>query len=175
MSCFVQSRWGDCVDDPSESKMREVLAELDVPDPEHPDAWLTHESGWTLSIFSGGSCILSNSAMDTGPQYLEAISRAEALQLWIKLSRGQVQDMQSLPWKDGNAPPISQEELQILKQASAEATLAQQREFFDSLGPEDDTQRCRQPGCSRGAVKFSVLCKPHHFEQTTKQPSPFGH
>ncbi|WP_156346419.1 hypothetical protein [Verrucomicrobium spinosum] len=86
--------------------MREVLAELDVPDPEHPDAWLTHESGWTLSIFSGGSCILSNSAMDTGPQYLEAISRAEALQLWIKLSRGQVQDMQSLPWKDGNAPPF---------------------------------------------------------------------
>lgn len=51
MSCFVYSRWGDCLDDPSESKMREVLAELDVPDPEHPDAWMTHESGWTLSIF----------------------------------------------------------------------------------------------------------------------------
>lgn len=113
--------------------------------------------------------------MDTGPQYLEAISRANALQLWIKLSLGHIQELQSMPWKDGNGPPVSEEELQTLRQSSAEATLADQREFYDSLGPDDCTQRCKQPGCNRGTVRFSVLCRIHHFEQITKHASPFEH
>lgn len=146
MSYFVQSRWGNCVDNPSEAAMREVIAELDVQDPEHPDAALTHESGWTLIIYSGGSCVWDNLASDSSPQYLEGISRANALQLWIKLSLGHIQELQSMPWKDGNGPPVSEEELQTLRQSSAEATLADQREFYDSLGPEDCTQRCKQPG-----------------------------
>jgi hypothetical protein len=34
--------------------MRELLAQLEERDPEHPDAWLTHESGWTLAVFESG-------------------------------------------------------------------------------------------------------------------------
>jgi hypothetical protein len=31
----------------------------------------------------------------------------------------------------------------------------------------------RRDGCARGAVPFSVLCRPHHFESIKKRPSPF--
>jgi len=48
------------------------------------------------------------------------------------------------------------------------------REFSDKLGPENPTQKCRREGCERGVVKFSVLCRRHHFENMRKRPYPFG-
>ncbi|MDB6021998.1 MAG: hypothetical protein JWQ04_1855 [Pedosphaera sp.] len=47
--------------------------------------------------------------------------------------------------------------------------------FYDSLGPEQPGTKCRKEGCSRGAKKFSVFCKIHHFEQVKKRPCPFNH
>ena len=50
MNYHVVTRWGGSENKPSERRMREIFAELKQSDPEHPDTWLTHESGWTLSI-----------------------------------------------------------------------------------------------------------------------------
>lgn len=47
------------------------------------------------------------------------------------------------------------------------------REFCDKLGPEDPRKPCRREGCSRGAVRLSVLCRRHHFENVQKRPYPF--
>jgi hypothetical protein len=47
------------------------------------------------------------------------------------------------------------------------------RAFFDSLGPERAEEPCREPGCSRGAVRLSVLCRRHHFENVQRRPCPF--
>lgn len=60
MSYHVVTRWGDSVDRPSEPRMLEVLKELEADDPEHPDCWLTHESGWTLSVGGSGRVIYEN-------------------------------------------------------------------------------------------------------------------
>jgi hypothetical protein len=48
------------------------------------------------------------------------------------------------------------------------------REFYDRLGPENISNRCRHDGCLRGCVRFSVLCKVHHFESIKKRPCPFN-
>jgi hypothetical protein len=49
------------------------------------------------------------------------------------------------------------------------------REFYESLGPEDSAKTCRREGCTRGTVKFSVYCRPHHYEKVKGKPSPFDH
>jgi hypothetical protein len=49
------------------------------------------------------------------------------------------------------------------------------RGFYDSLGDERADVSCRSPECGRGAVKLSVFCKVHHFEQIMKSRCPFRH
>jgi hypothetical protein len=47
------------------------------------------------------------------------------------------------------------------------------REFYDGLGPESPHVSCRKPGCVRGAIEFSVMCRPHHFEMLRRESCPF--
>jgi hypothetical protein len=54
-----------------------------------------------------------------------------------------------------------------------EAQLDSDREFYDRLGPEDLNERCRESGCSRGAVRFSAHCRKHHFEAIEGRKCPF--
>ncbi|MCX6849414.1 MAG: hypothetical protein NTY98_10875 [Verrucomicrobia bacterium] len=48
-------------------------------------------------------------------------------------------------------------------------------QFYDGLGAERGEKPCSEPGCQRGSVKFSVLCRPHHFENVRKKKCPFDH
>jgi len=48
-------------------------------------------------------------------------------------------------------------------------------QFYDGLGAERVEKPCSEPGCQRGSVKFSVLCRPHHFENVRKKKCPFDH
>ncbi len=175
MTYFVQRRWGDSEDDPTEATMRDCLADLDTSDPEHPDTWLCHETGWTLSVFESGLVFWENPELDLGPRHQQQIPREEALRMWLLLSRGSFDEIESLPWKDGYGPPISDDERQKRQQEAAEITLKMQRDFYDTLGPEDPDRPCRHEGCSRGSVKFTAFCRPHHFENLYKQPCPFDH
>jgi hypothetical protein len=59
-------------------------------------------------------------------------------------------------------PPSNEEYLRELDRA-----------FCDRLGPEDSSKKCRRDGCGRGAVKLSVLCRRHHFENIQGRPYPF--
>lgn len=52
---------------------------------------------------------------------------------------------------------------------------SEDRKFYDSLGPERADVPCREPACTRGAVAYSVLCRPHHFENIKRKVSPFKH
>ena len=47
------------------------------------------------------------------------------------------------------------------------------REFYDKLGPEDPSSPCQREGCNRGSVRFSVLCRRHHFEMIEHRDCPF--
>jgi hypothetical protein len=47
------------------------------------------------------------------------------------------------------------------------------RKFYDLLGEERPGEACRRPGCTRGAISQSILCRPHHFESIRCRRCPF--
>jgi hypothetical protein len=54
-----------------------------------------------------------------------------------------------------------------------EAQLRDERNFYVSLGEERADVICKTDDCQRGAVKYSVFCRVHHFEMIRKLPCPF--
>ena len=51
----------------------------------------------------------------------------------------------------------------------------QDRRFYDSLGTEDTTSKCRRSDCQSGTVRNSHFCKRHFFERHTGRECPFEH
>ena len=153
--------------------MREILAELEKSDPEHPDTRLTHESGWTLSVYESGLVVLQNMESEDAPRHQVGVSREKALELWLKLSRGEMLAVQQEPWRPGQAPPQSAEARADLTRKAEGITLALDRDFYDRLGPERATGPCRHMGCQKGAISNSVFCRVHHFENIRRRPCPF--
>jgi hypothetical protein len=173
MSYHAVDRWGSDEEEPSETRMRELIAELAVKDPEHPDTWLTHESGWTLAVHETGLVVWENLEEDVESRHLVHVPRETALQLWLKLSRGEIEVVEREPWSPGQSPPISDDEKAARAKQVEETRLVIFRTFYDKLGPERPEVPCRTPGCTRGAIRLSVRCRVHHFESIYKQPCPF--
>jgi hypothetical protein len=171
MTYFVETRWGGSEDSPSVERMKEILAELDKSDAEHPDTWLTHESGWTLSAHETGLLVWDHEEA-ARTRHMRDVPRSHVLDLWTKLSAGLVDEIEREPWCSGTgiAPPTDAE-----KTEHAAAVLEFDRNFYDSLGAERDDERCRAPNCRRGAVVASVFCRVHQFENVRRRPSPFTH
>lgn len=93
---------------PDSEAMRAVLDQLDAPETEeaeHPDVSLVHDaSAWSLSAFPNGTVLFENlNDDDEAPRYLSQVSRHDALQMWLKLARGEIENLLKLPWKrDGD-------------------------------------------------------------------------
>lgn len=105
MAYRVTGRWGGTEWMASEARMRELLAELDRNDPEHPDAWLSHENGWCLSVFQSG-LVIWEYVEEAGEERIEprhqvGVSREKALDLWLKLSMGEFDAIEREPWRPG--------------------------------------------------------------------------
>ena len=47
--------------------------------------------------------------------------------------------------------------------------------FYDFLGEEDLTAKCKSENCPRGRVSCSIFCRVHHFEMIKKKPCVFSH
>jgi hypothetical protein len=56
-----------------------------------------------------------------------------------------------------------------------ELRLSIDREFYDSLGEESRSERCRQDGCERGRIQHGIYCRVHHFEMIRQKLCPFAH
>jgi len=110
MTYYAVDRWtGGGEDNPPVERLREILQELDIEDPEHPDAWLVHrETGWCLSAFSSGLLIWANHD-DPGPEpiaypgdrHMRGVSREKVLELWLKLAAGDIAAVEAEPWLPG--------------------------------------------------------------------------
>jgi len=88
---------------PDTVRMEQIIAQLDMPDFEevdHPDLSLVHDSsGWTLTLYPGGIVTYENLEDDDDqPRFMAGILRAEALQLWKSLARGDIDSLKRLPW-----------------------------------------------------------------------------
>jgi hypothetical protein len=168
---WVESRWNGSVKEPTPERMRELLDELDVEDDEHPDTWMESESGWMLTVYQDATVVLSS------PDYQEhshmrRVSRGRALQMWILLSSGRVDELRALAWETGRPQRDPAKEAQKHQEQAAVA-LALDRRFYDQLGPESSTERCSAPGCARDRIELSVFCRKHHFESLQNRPCPF--
>ena len=88
---------------PTAEKMRKLLESLDAQgagDAEHPDVSLVHDgSGWSLSVFPSGVVTFENLDEDDDiPRFMSGITRNQAFELWLELSRGEIQQVNSRPW-----------------------------------------------------------------------------
>ena len=175
MAFHLYRRWGQCLDEPSEEAMASALAELDEDDEEHPDTWLSHENGWSLSADQDGRLTWENADEDGEPRHLLDVSRAKVLALWRRLAEGDLEAIEREPWRPGygHGPGLSPEELAERERQQAESIRIHDREFYDRLGPERESTRCRREGCERGTVALSVFCRRHEFENLQQRPCPF--
>ena len=67
-------------------EMRVALAELDTPDVEHPNTWLSDDDGWTVDVYETGLVIFSHQFEDICER--RGVTRDEALELWLLLQQG---------------------------------------------------------------------------------------
>ena len=159
---FVETRWGGSEDSPLPNRLAEIVAELDTKDDEHPDTWLVHTpSGWLLRLDEDGYAYLEDENLDT-VSHMKGISRSAGLDLWLRFAAGGPEGVKSEAWCQGPRV-LSAEEVAAFRTRAESVVLESDRQFFDSLGAEDVAQTCKRVGCTRGRIKYSVLCKVHHF------------
>lgn len=147
--------------------MRTLLAELHDDDVEHGAAWAVRDE-WTLEWNVDGRLVLDHPDLD-GCSHLAGVSRERALELWVALVSGRLEEVQRCAWQPGNGFVVTEEH----ERAIREAQEAADREFWNILGPERTTERCHESGCTRGAISQSLFCRVHHFEVVMRRACPF--
>lgn len=171
MRFFICNGHGESAETPTPEVMRKFLSALDPNDEEHGAVWVSDEDENSLEYSVSGNLAYSQSDRE---RHLPKVSPARVLELWQKLAAGRLEELEREPWQPGSCPPMSAEERETRERAFAEARLASDREFYESLGPEHAEKPCRAVGCDRGSVAFSVLCRRHHFENVVKRTCPFA-
>jgi hypothetical protein len=167
---YIETGLGDSVDEPTPEQMLRVLEALDPGDEEHGAAWVGTTDDTSMEWNVDGRMVYSRPRRRV-LRHLLGVSRDRAVDLWVLLAAGRFEDLEAEPWKPGNGFVMTPERQREIDAAS----LAVDRGFYDSLGPERANTPCRRAGCKRGAVELSVLCRPHHFESLRGRPSPFDH
>lgn len=170
----VETRWSGSEHNPSRQRMREILDELETQDPEHPDTWLTHSSGWTLTADEDGNLTMSRVGEDDAVGHLANVPIERMLELWVALSEGNVDPLLKEPWRPGR-PVMDPAKVAAIAAAVAEARAEEDRSFYEVLGDESTTERCKVEGCTRGRISASWWCRIHHFEGIRGRPCPFNH
>jgi hypothetical protein len=181
MGIHVANWNGDSIDDPSIAQMIDILAGIDTTDEEHGVAWLStdaHSLEWH-GAERGRIVFLSTTprradgrpGTSSGHRHLLDVSRERTLVLWRLLADGRLADLEQHGWLPGDGKPLDPSR----EARFAAAQLHGDQLFYDALGAERTDTPCRRAGCTRGAVSFSVLCRPHHFESVRGRASPFEH
>ncbi|MDB5218924.1 MAG: hypothetical protein JWO86_6851 [Myxococcaceae bacterium] len=164
---------GDSIDAPSRAERRAFLFDVDATDHEHGAAWLATDHRVLEWHAVDGRLVfgtITPRASRRHPsRHLLDISRERTLELWDMLAEGRLDELERQPWLPGDGwrrdPELD------AKIAGAEHEGA--RIFYASLGPERADTKCRREDCARGAVRFSVFCRPHHFESVRGKRCPF--
>lgn len=100
-STYLNRRWGETANDPTVQEVLSALDELDKPDPEHPDCWLSDEAGWSISAHETGLLVLENVETGEGPWHIPNCERKLVLELWQTLQRGGLKSIKGYDWLEG--------------------------------------------------------------------------
>ncbi len=172
MDYFICNGSGDSLDNPTPLEMDQFLNELDPKNEEHGRAWLNvNEADDTLEYSLNGN--LGYAREGHGNRHLNGVTIAKVVDLWVKLAEGRFDELEQEPWRPGLYEPLTPKQEAHRKAELDDWQLAPDREFYDILGPERPDVPCRAPGCNRGAIDHSLLCRAHHFQNIKGRPSPF--
>ena len=94
----LETRWGGGPENPTVEEMRAALAELDIPDMEHPSAWLVDDDEWIVDVYASGLVIFSHQSEEICKR--RGVSREEALELWLLLQKGRRDEIRQRLWAD---------------------------------------------------------------------------
>ncbi len=92
MKTWLERRWCGGPNNPSIAALQVALAELSTSDLEHPDAWLTDEREFTVSVFESDLVIFADAERELCRG--QGVSRENALELWLLLQQGQHETIQ---------------------------------------------------------------------------------
>ena len=98
---FLVRRWGGGCPNPEDADLRAALAELATPDAEHPDCWVSDETGWTISAHQSGKVVLENPESDEGPWHMTGQTHDQIMELWRLLQLGHLAAIRQRPWLAG--------------------------------------------------------------------------
>ena len=161
---------GESVKNPTAEEMRAFLRSVDWSDQEHGAAWYSSdEDDVSLEINADGRLVLTVEEEPT--RHLPQCAHEKVVELWLLLARGEIVAILKEDWQPGLCSPQVAERAAI---RAAESAYRLDREFFLSLGPEGNRERCSTDGCDRGRVSQSVSCRVHHFEDVRRRPCPFN-
>src|SRR5438132_4877066 len=100
MAFHIMHADGRMESSPPLSALPRLLDELVIADAEHGDVSLTHESEWCISVSRSGFVAFEN--LEEGePQHMRDLPREKILDLWAKLSRGEIESIGSEAWLPG--------------------------------------------------------------------------
>lgn len=80
------TRWGSGEENPTVEDLRAALKELDSPDMEHPNTWLSDNDGWTVDVYESGLVIFSHESEVICQR--RGVTRDQALDVWLLLQQG---------------------------------------------------------------------------------------
>jgi hypothetical protein len=172
MYYFVSNGLGESKDMPSEAELRDFLEGIDLDDVEHGAAWVSDEFDNNLE-FNGDGTLVFSRGLDAAPRHISGVSKPRALELWLLLIAGRLDDLESQTWMPGLRPALPPQEAARRQLELAEWQRHDDRAFYDLLGPERPGDTCRKDGCTRGRISHSALCRMHHFESMRGRPCPF--
>lgn len=99
MAYFMTDLMGETVDQPDENRIREIISGLENADDEHPDVALSHESGWSLSVFSDKTLLWENvEDSSVTPREVTLDSWDAVVGLLLALSRGDIAEVEQADW-----------------------------------------------------------------------------
>lgn len=107
---YIEMRWG-VADSTGIEQIREMISQMTVKDREHPDAWMTHESGWTLTLHEQGLIIWGNPDEENDDRHIAMSDAALAERLLVLLREGEISEIEMMPWQPGRGirPPTAEE------------------------------------------------------------------
>jgi len=86
---------------PGRDSIAALLDELDETDIEHADVSVSHESGWTLSVYPSGRLVWENIEEDDEPLHTFVHERAEVERLLFAVADGHVEIVDAEAWEPG--------------------------------------------------------------------------
>jgi hypothetical protein len=102
MSYQITHWLGDEDTSPGSASFGPLFDELAIADAEHPDVFVTHESGWSLGVNRARRAYWHNvEDLSIKPRHLDSIDKDKFIELAIAVANGDFPTVEAEDWQPG--------------------------------------------------------------------------